>query len=47
MMVMKGIWKGAGVFNMEQLDPDQFLEVVSKNGLPFEVVDYKPLPAKI
>ena len=44
MMVMKGIWKGAGVYNMEQLDPEPFLEVVSKNGLPYKIVDYKPLP---
>ncbi len=47
MMVMKGIWKGAGVWNMEQLDPDPFLDVVVKNGLPFKVVDFKPLPPKI
>ncbi|MBI2085510.1 MAG: saccharopine dehydrogenase family protein [Candidatus Aenigmarchaeota archaeon] len=46
-MLMKGIWSGAGVFNMEQLDPEPFLEEVSKNGLPFEVVDYSPLPDKI
>jgi saccharopine dehydrogenase (NAD+, L-lysine-forming) len=46
MMVMQGIWKGSGVWNMEQLDPEPFLEVVSKNGLPFTVVDYKPLPDK-
>ncbi len=46
-MVMKGIWKGAGVFNMEQLDPEPFLDEVAKNGLPFEVVDYNPLPDKI
>ncbi len=47
MMVMNGIWKGAGVYNMEQLDPEPFLEAVSKNGLPFEVADYNPLPDKI
>jgi saccharopine dehydrogenase (NAD+, L-lysine-forming) len=46
MMVLKGAWKGEGVWNMEQLDPEPFLEVVAKNGLPFEVVDYKPLPDK-
>ncbi len=46
-MLMKGIWNGAGVFNMEQLDPEPFLEEVSRNGLPFEVVDYDPLPDKI
>ncbi len=47
MMVLKGIWKGAGVFNVEQLDPEPFLNTLAKNGLPFKVVNYKPLPAKI
>ncbi len=47
MMVMQGKWSGAGVYNVEQLDPEPFLEGVSANGLPFEVIDYKPLPAKI
>lgn len=46
-MLMTGAWSGSGVYNMEQLDPVPFLEIVSKNGLPFEVVDYKPLPEKI
>jgi saccharopine dehydrogenase (NAD+, L-lysine-forming) len=47
MMVMNGEWKGEGVFNVEQLNPEPFLKVLAKNGLPFKVVDYKPLPAKI
>jgi saccharopine dehydrogenase (NAD+, L-lysine-forming) len=47
MMVMQKKWAGAGVYNVEQLDPEPFLEGVSANGLPFEVIDYKPLPAKI
>lgn len=47
MMVMNGTWKGEGVFNVEQLDPEPFLKTLAKNGLPFKVVDYKPLPAKI
>ena len=46
-MIMQGIWKGDGVFNIEQLDPIPALEMISKNGLPFEVVDYEPLPSKI
>jgi len=33
MMVTKQ-WKGAGVWNMEQLDPDPFLADVAKRGLP-------------
>lgn len=44
MMVMKGIWSGKGVFNIEELDPEPFLNVVAKNGLPFKVVDHDPLP---
>ncbi len=48
MLVMQGKWKGAGVYNIEQLDPEPFLDGVSANGLPFEVIhDYQPLPAKI
>ncbi len=47
MMVMKGIWKGAGVFNVEQLDPEPFLKTLAKNGLPYKVIDYKPLPADL
>ncbi|MEN9561736.1 MAG: hypothetical protein RIQ56_1009 [Candidatus Parcubacteria bacterium] len=47
MMVMQGVWKGEGVFNVEQLDPEPFLKVLAKNGLPHKVVDRKPLPAKI
>ena len=47
MMVMNGTWTGKGVFNMEQLDPEPFLKVVSKNGLPFKVVDHDPLPESL
>ena len=36
-MMVTGKWKGAGVFNMEQLDPDPFLEDVGKRGLPWHV----------
>jgi len=36
-MMATGKWKGAGVFNMEQLDPDPFLEDVGKRGLPWHV----------
>ena len=47
MMILQGKWAGAGVYNVEQLDPEPFLEGVAANGLPFEVIDYKPLPAKL
>jgi saccharopine dehydrogenase (NAD+, L-lysine-forming) len=37
MMMMTGTWKGAGVFNMEPLDPDPFLEALTRFGLPWHV----------
>ncbi|MHB1829861.1 MAG: saccharopine dehydrogenase family protein [Candidatus Micrarchaeaceae archaeon] len=40
LMIMKGIWKGAGVFNMEQLDPDPFMEALNKYGLPWKQVEF-------
>ena len=39
MMVMKGIWKGEGVFNVEQLPSVPFLEELAKQGLPWHVED--------
>jgi len=36
-MMVTGRWKGAGVFNMEQLDPDPFLADVGPRGLPWHV----------
>ena len=47
MMVMQGTWSGAGVFNVEQLDPEPFLDTLAKNGLTYSVIDHEPLPAKI
>ncbi|MCF0216201.1 MAG: saccharopine dehydrogenase family protein, partial [Fibrobacteraceae bacterium] len=35
MMMLTGKWKGQGVFNMEQFDPDPFMEEVQKWGLPW------------
>lgn len=36
-MMVTGKWKQAGVWNMEELDPDPFLEDVAKRGLPWHV----------
>ena len=36
-MMVTGKWQGHGVFNMEQMDPDAFLEDVGKRGLPWHV----------
>jgi saccharopine dehydrogenase (NAD+, L-lysine-forming) len=41
MMFLTGEWKGAGVFNVEQLDPDKFMEALNKYGLPWEIVDFE------
>ncbi len=37
MMVLKGIWSGAGVFNVEQFPPEPFLEELARQGLPWHV----------
>lgn len=34
-MMLTGEWKGAGVFNMEQLNPDPFMADLNKYGLPW------------
>ena len=47
MMVLTGVWQGAGVYNMEQLDPDKFMEALNQYGLPWQVVEHKPLPDKV
>ncbi len=47
MMVLTGVWQGAGVYNIEQLDPDKFMEGLNKYGLPWQVVEHEPLPEKI
>ena len=36
MMVLTGKWKKAGVHNVEELDPDPFMEALNKWGLPWE-----------
>jgi saccharopine dehydrogenase (NAD+, L-lysine forming) len=35
MMFMKGIWKKPGVFNVEEFDPDPFMDRLNKDGLPW------------
>jgi saccharopine dehydrogenase (NAD+, L-lysine-forming) len=46
-MLMTGKWSGTGVYNVEQLDPEAFLDCVSENGLPYKIVDRDPLPTEI
>ena len=38
MMFLKGLWKKPGVFNVEEFDPDPFLQVLGPEGLPWEEI---------
>ncbi|WP_096084663.1 saccharopine dehydrogenase family protein [Agaribacterium haliotis] len=38
-MILEGKWKQAGVFNIEQMDPDPFMEDMNKYGLPWKVIE--------
>lgn len=38
-MMLQKHWLKPGVWNMEQLDPDPFLDALSKHGLPYTVVE--------
>jgi saccharopine dehydrogenase (NAD+, L-lysine-forming) len=37
-MILEGKWKKPGVWNMEQFDPDPFMEALNKYGLPWKVL---------
>lgn len=43
-LYIQGIWKKPGVYNVEELDPDPFMEDLNKYGLPWNVELDKPLP---
>ncbi len=34
-LMQTGVWRGNGVFNVEQFDPDPFMEHLNKSGLPW------------
>ena len=36
MLVMNGTWKGAGVYNIDQFDPDPFMDALNRWGLPWQ-----------
>lgn len=38
MMYFQGLWKRAGVWNVEEFDPDPFMEQLNKQGLPWHEV---------
>ncbi|NLB92618.1 MAG: saccharopine dehydrogenase family protein, partial [Bacteroidales bacterium] len=35
MMILTGKWNGKGVFNVEEFDPDPFMEKIGEHGLPW------------
>ncbi|WNS46264.1 saccharopine dehydrogenase family protein [Paenibacillus sp. MMS20-IR301] len=41
MMIIKGIWNKPGVHNIEEFDPDPFMEALNKHGLPWQE-DFSP-----
>lgn len=41
MMVMNGTWKKPGVFNVEEFDPDPFMDALNQWGLPWQE-SYRP-----
>ena len=42
MLVMNGTWNKPGVWNMEEFNPDPFMDALNKWGLPWEE-DFKPV----
>ncbi len=36
-LMLQGKWSGDGVFNMEQLDPDPFMDEMNTQGLPWQI----------
>ena len=38
-MILEGKWTGDGVFNMEQMDPDPFMDDLNKYGLPWKIIE--------
>ncbi|MGD0229079.1 MAG: saccharopine dehydrogenase family protein [Syntrophorhabdales bacterium] len=47
MMVLTGVWRKAGVYNIEELDPDAFMEALNRYGLPWQVVEHRALPDNV
>ena len=41
LLMLTGVWRGAGVFNMEEFEPDPFMEMLNRYGLPWTEVILK------
>ncbi|MDY0015147.1 MAG: saccharopine dehydrogenase family protein [Bacteroidales bacterium] len=46
MMVLTGKWSGKGVFNVEEFNPDPFMEMLNAYGLPWKEQVDRPLPVE-
>ncbi|MFH0892871.1 MAG: saccharopine dehydrogenase family protein [Bacteroidota bacterium] len=46
MMILTGKWAGKGVFNVEEFDPDPFMEKLNIHGLPWHEEVDKALPVE-
>ena len=38
-LMLDGTWRKPGVFNLEQLDPDPFMDMLNQHGLPWQYVE--------
>ena len=43
MMYLQNHWKAPGVFNVEEFDPDVFLDALAQNGLPWNEIINEPI----
>ena len=38
-LMLEGKWQAKGVYNMEEFDPDPFMEELNKQGLPWQIME--------
>ncbi len=38
-LILEGKWKKPGVWNMEQMDPDPFMQAMQSHGLPWNIIE--------
>jgi saccharopine dehydrogenase (NAD+, L-lysine-forming) len=44
MLMLSNVWMKPGVYNVEEFDPDPFMEALIKNGLPWHEKVNESLP---
>ena len=40
-LMLEGVWHKSGIYNMEQFDPDPFMDELNKQGLPWDMMELK------